>query len=189
MIPTMLFVAVAWGEEPFTDDVDAPEKTPEPAPVATPVTSATPLMNLLEGTWYVTSMAAGKEAVVWTCGGHPDSFEFGEGQLMIGVGAQNYGGKVTPTVTGETLILKTTMEACRSTKNVTVKWADSGHKILDVTRCVGTPARVRAVRDIASGIPVLRQCCDPAGKSLKYVLTDEPCPAGATAQKPIPLAR
>lgn len=182
MVPSILFVALAHGQDPPSD----PE-TPAPAPV---VSSATPTLAMLAGTWYVTSTVDGKEVVGWACGAHPDSFDFDEGHLLIGVGAQSYGGTIaSSSVTGTTLVIKTTLEACRSTKNVTVKWVDAAQKILEVTRCTGTPTRVRAVRDIASNIPVMRQCCDPTGKAIRYVGLNDACPPGSTGEKPNPLRR
>ena len=187
MVPSFLFLAVARAGDPVAVDptpASALATTPAPAPA-----SAAPSLSELAGTWYVTSTVAGREAVAWSCTKPPDSFEFDEGHLMIGVGSQSYGGAVTASTAGELLVLSTTLEACRTTKKVGAKWIDDKHQILEVTRCVGTPSRVRAVRNVASGVPVLRQCCDAAGKSLQYVPTDAPCPEGSVGQRPVPLAR
>ncbi|MEQ1508579.1 MAG: hypothetical protein ABMB14_40480, partial [Myxococcota bacterium] len=149
-----------------------------------------PTLDALAGVWFVTSQVDGREAVGWACGKHPDSFEFVEGHVLVGVGAQAYGGAVASSAgAGATLVLHTTMEACRTSKDITVKWADPTHRVIEVARCVGTPRVVRAVRDLAANVAVVRQCCDPTGKALKYVGLDEPCPPGSTGEKPTPLRR
>jgi hypothetical protein len=156
----------------------------EPAP------SASPTIQELTGTWYVTSVVEGKEAVAWSCKAHPDTFEFDDGYLLFSVGDQSYGGAVAGgTPRGASLVLRTSIEACSSPREVAVKWADSGHKIVEVTRCMGSPRTVRAVRDLSAQVPVLRQCCDGTGRAIKYVGIDDPCPAGSDGQRPTPLRR
>jgi hypothetical protein len=155
-----------------------------------PAPSAGPTVQEVTGTWYVTSMIDGKEAVAWSCKLHPDTFEFDSGHLLLSVGAQSYGGAVTSsTPRGAALVLTTGIEACSAPREISVKWADPSHKIVEVTRCTGSPRTVRAVRDLGAQVPVLRQCCDPSGKAIQYVGIDAPCPAGSEGQRPTPLRR
>ena len=177
------------GEGPISGEV--PEETPaEPAAPASPPTSATPVLDALGGTWFVTSTVEGKESVVWGCSGHPTSVEMDSQAIILTIGAEPLGGAVKGQQTrGDTLVLKTTLAACAEPKEVKLRWADPGHHVLEIQRCEGSPRTVRAVRDLASGVPVLRQCCDPTGKVMRHVTTEAPCPTGSQGQKPTPLRR
>lgn len=157
----------------------------EPAPA--PATGLT--IQQIEGDWYVTSQVNGKEAVAWSCKGPPVTFHFGEEVLTVTT-TEPLGAAIRSTAArGDALVLTTTLEACTGTKDMTFRWADAIKKIAEIGRCEGTPRTVRAVRDLASGVPVMRQCCDPSGKAIKFVGSEEPCPAGSEGTKPTPLER
>lgn len=176
---------------------DAPsDPAPAPAPAPAP-TSGAPTAEELAGTWYVTSNIDGKEVVDWGCANPPDSVEFDgvviggahpEGFVSLVVGGQTNAGKIgAATTKGATLVLGTSVSTCTSTKDVTVAFADSARKILTITRCTGTPRQVRAVRNVSAGVPIMRQCCDPAGKMARRVGANDPCLSGTQGQKPVPL--
>jgi hypothetical protein len=160
----------------------------EPAPAAAPgATPATPVLESIRGIWWFTSQVDGAEAVGWACKGTPSSITFDGDTFVLSTGAEPLGAAVRGQVPkGETLALTTTIEAC-GTKEMTLRWADAAHQILEIGRC-DTGAKVRAVRNVASGVPVMRQCCDPAGKSTGWVPTETPCRSG-DGQKPTPLRR
>lgn len=171
MSALLLSLASAWAEDP-------------PAAAA----STAPTLEELRGKWWFTSTVEGKEAVGWACQGTPHSVQFDDGTLVLSVGAEPIGAAIrTNTAKGDALELATTVESCAG-KAMTVRWADPAHKILAIARCEGTRATVRAVRDLSSGVPVLRQCCDAAGKSTGWAATETPCRSG-DGQKPTPLRR
>ncbi|MCA9489315.1 MAG: hypothetical protein KC621_05315 [Myxococcales bacterium] len=166
------------------------EEPPAEEPATSEATHATPVLDQLRGTWFVTSTIDGQERVAWACKGHPTTFEMDDAAIIITTGDEPLGGAVKGTVArGDQLVLTTTLAACSGSKEVAVSWADDGHHILAIERCEGSPRSVRAVRDQSAGVAVVRQCCDAAGKGLRYVSTEEPCPAGYTGQKPTPLRR
>lgn len=157
----------------------------EPAPAA--ATPATPVLSELRGQWWFTSTVEGKEAVGWACKGTPPSIAFDGDTFVLSDGAEPVGAAVRGQApTGDRLALTTTLEACGATP-LTLRWADAAHQILEVGRCdpAGT---VRAVRSVASGVPVLRQCCEPSGRATGWVPTETPCRSGE-GQKPTPLRR
>lgn len=168
-------------------DRDATEAAPAPAPAPAP-TSGAPTAAELAGVWYVTSNIDGKEVVDWGCSQPPDSVEFDDGFVSLVVGGQTNAGKIAAsTPKGTTLVLATSVSTCTSTKDVTVSFADAGRKILSIGRCTGTPRQVRAVRSASAGVPIMRQCCDPAGKMARRVGANDPCLNGTVGQKPVPL--
>ena len=185
---TMIFMAVA----AFADDPEpgtfVDPGNPAPAPAAS--SSGAPTANDIRGHWFMTSQVDGKEAVAWACKGHPTMFDLDDETVMITIGTEPLGGAVRSTSTrGAALVLTTTLESCGGAKEMAISWADASHRILKIDRCEGTPRSVRAVRDQASGVPVMRQCCDATGKAVKFVGIDDACPSGAEGQKPTPLKR
>lgn len=186
-MPTFLpaLISTALAEEPT--DPEAPGDAP-PAPAGP--THDTPVYDQLRGTWFVTGVVDGREAVAWACTGHPPTVELDEGTLIVTAGAEPMGAAVKAAVArGDRLVLTTTLAACDEPAEVALSWADAGHHVLSIERCEGAPRTVRAVRDQASGVPVIRLCCDPSGKPLRHVGIEEACPAGYTGQKPTPLRR
>lgn len=160
----------------------------DPAPAPAGATSATPTLEELRGKWWFTSTVEGKEAVGWACTGTPPSVQFDGDTFVLQLGAEPIGAAIRgQTPKGEALDLTTTIEACAG-KAMSVRWADPAHKVLSLTRCEGNRATVRAVRDVASGVPVLRQCCEAGGKVTGWVPTETPCRSG-DGQKPTPLRR
>jgi hypothetical protein len=155
----------------------------DPAPAASGPTIAD-----FTGTWFVTSKVDTGEVVDWGCTTPPDTIEFGDGYIVLVLGGDTQGGAIKSTAPKSgSLVVSTTLAPCTSTKDVTVKWADAGKKIAEITRCAGNPRTVRAVRNDSSGIRIARQCCDANGKYVQRVGINDPCPAGLTAQKPTPL--
>jgi hypothetical protein len=175
-----LLVSVAFAQD---------EPAPAPAaPVPNTPTSNAPVLDQLVGTWYAISTVDGKPVVDWACTGVPTSIELDTDFVMVAAGGNQAGGAVKSTTsTSDVLTLTTAIAACTGAKTMTLKWADSGHKQLSVTRCEGSPRTITVVRDKSSGVNVMRQCCDPSGKMVGRVLLDASCPAGSDGQKPNPL--
>lgn len=173
------------------------QETPDPGtfvdpgnPAPAPAPSSGLTIEQVRGHWFVTTPIDGKEAVAWSCKGNPVTFDLDSETIMVTVGESQLGGAVRSVASrGGALVLATTLESCGGAKEVAVKWADAGKKIVEITRCEGSPRVVRAVRDVASGVPVMRQCCDASGKAVKYVASEAPCPEGSEGQKPVPLKR
>lgn len=158
---------------------------PEPAAAA-----STPSIEEVRGHWFATSKVDGEEAVAWGCEGNPITFDLDAETILVTVGDRQLGAAVRSTSTrGDALVFATTLESCSGSKEVSIEWADRAKKILQITRCEGSPRVVRAVRDVASGVPVMRRCCDASGRPLKYVPSEGACPEGSKGQKPTPLKR
>jgi hypothetical protein len=167
------------------DDAPTPAPTTEPAPA--PAAGA-PTMADLRGTWWMTSQVEGKEAVAWACKGTPTSITFDGETLVLSAGAEPIGAAIRSTAPrGEVLGITTSIEACGG-REMTARFVDPGRHIVELTRCEGAPRTIRVVRDVASGIPVMRQCCDSAGKPTGWTPTESPCRSG-DGQKPTPLRR
>lgn len=158
----------------------------DPAPAG--ATTATPVVESLRGTWWFTSQVEGKEAVAWACTGTPKNIAFDGDTFVLSAGGDPIGAAIRATTPkGDRVALATTLEACGG-KEMVLRWADEGHHVLEITRCDGAPAVVRAVRDQASGVTVLRQCCEPGGRVTGFVPPETPCRSG-DGQKPTPLRR